>query len=79
MKQDYSKSVSMQCSTCGETSFEFEDENTPVRCVSCDRVFTREELIRENGAQVDSEVEGMKSEIVADIRKDLKKMFKKFK
>lgn len=79
MKQDYSQSVSMQCSTCGGGDFEFEDDNSPVRCVGCDRIYAREELIRENGARIDSEVEGMKAEIAADIRQDFKKMFKNFK
>lgn len=79
MKDDYSRSVSMQCSTCGGTDFEFEDESSPVRCAGCDRVFTHEELIRENGARIESEVEDVKAQIVADIRKDFSKMFKKFK
>jgi ribosomal protein S27E len=61
MKQDYSQSVSMQCSTCGKSDFEFEGDNSPVRCVGCGRIYTREELIHENGAQIDSEVEGMKT------------------
>lgn len=79
MKQDYSKSVSMHCSTCGGTDFKFEEENSPVRCVGCGRIFAREELVRENGAQIESEVEGMKAQIVADMRQDISKMLKKFK
>jgi hypothetical protein len=79
MKQDYSQSVSMQCSTCGGSDFEFEDDNSPVRCVRCDRIYTREELTHENGARIDSEVEGMKAEIVADIRQDFSKIFKNLK
>jgi uncharacterized Zn finger protein (UPF0148 family) len=79
MKQDYSQSVSMQCSTCGGGKFEFEDDNSPVRCVGCDRIYTREELTRENGARVDSEFDGMKAEIVADITQDFRKMFKNSK
>ena len=79
MKNDYSRSVSMQCSTCGGADFEFEDESSPVRCVGCDRIFMREELVRENGARIESEVEDVKAQLVADIRKDFSKIFKKFK
>lgn len=79
MKSDYSRSVSMQCSTCGGTDFEVEDESGPVRCVGCDRIFMREELLRENGARIESEVEDVKAQLVADIRKDFSKIFKKFK
>lgn len=79
MKSDYSRTVSMQCSTCGGADFEFEDEDSPVRCVGCDRIFMREELVRENGARIESEVEDVKAQLVADIRKDFSKIFKKFK
>ena len=79
MKSDYSRIVSMQCSTCGGTDFEIENECSPVRCVGCDRVFVREELVCENGARIESEVEDVKAQLVADIRKDFSKIFKKLK
>lgn len=79
MKRDYSRSISLQCSTCGGTAFEFEDEHSETRCIGCDRVFTREELIRENNARIENEVEDVKSQLIADVRSDFKKMFKKFK
>ena len=69
----------MQCSTCGGTDFEIEDDGSPVRCVGCDRIFMRDELVRENGARIESEVEDVKALLVADIRKDFSKIFKKFK
>lgn len=69
MDDDYSRSIRMHCSTCGSTDFEFEDEAGPIRCTSCDRVFTREELIRENGEVIEAEVDEMKSEIVRDMER----------
>lgn len=73
----YSRSISMRCSTCGGKDFEFdaEIENGPIRCVACDRVFTREELIRENGALIDEHVDEVKSEIVDDLRSSFRKAF----
>ena len=79
MKNDYFRSVSMQCSTCGSTDFEFEDSDDLARCTGCDRSFDRQELIRENGERIDSHVDEMKSAIISDARKDLRKMFKKFR
>lgn len=80
MKDNYSRSVSMQCSTCGGTQFEFDEDGGPIRCTGCDRVYaTKDELIAENGARIEGEVEGMKSDILGDVKKDLSKMFKKFK
>lgn len=79
MKPDYSHSISMQCSTCGGEAFEFEGDEGPVRCVGCDRTYTREDLMRENGARIDTDIADMKAEIFSDMRKDVSKMFKKFK
>lgn len=79
MKKDYSRSVSMQCSTCGGTQFEFGEDDGRIRCTGCDRVYAKDELIAENGARIDSQVEEMGSEVFKDVAKDLSKMFKKFK
>lgn len=77
MNSDYSRSVAMQCATCGGTNFEYEDENSPVRCVGCDRILSRDELIKENDPRVDQEIENIKTEFISDIKKDFKKLFKK--
>ena len=69
----------MLCSTCGGTDFDFDGENGPVSCVGCDRIFSRDELLRDNGARIEAEVEDVKAQLVADIRKDFSKIFKKFK
>lgn len=79
MKKDYSQSVSMICPTCGGTDFSFEQDDSPVRCIGCDRVLTRDELIRENGFQIDYAVDDMKKEIMTDVTRDLHEIFKKFK
>lgn len=79
MEKDYSQSVSMMCSTCGSRDFSFDDENGPVSCAECGRVFSREELVRENGALVDAAVDDMKEQILKDTTKTLRNMLKKFK
>lgn len=76
--KDHSRSVSMRCSTCGGEQFEYDNEveDGPVRCVGCDRVFTREELIRENGEHIEANVDEVKQEIVSDLRATLRNAFK---
>ncbi len=75
MPDEFSRSISFQCSTCGGTQFAFEDKAGPFRCVGCDRTFAREELMNENGRRVGDEVEAMKGEIVRDLRDQLSKAF----
>lgn len=72
----FSRRVSMQCSTCGGTQFEFEDDAGPFRCVGCDRTFAREELMRENGGRIEGEVDAMKDDVVRYARDQLRKAFK---
>ena len=73
----FSRSVSMICSTCGGKDFEFdaEVENGPIRCVACDRIFTKDELIQENGALIDEHVEEVKGEIIDDLKASFRKAF----
>jgi hypothetical protein len=69
------RSVSMQCSTCGGTPFEHEAATGPFRCVGCDRTFEREELLRENGRLIDSEVAEMTTDVAKYARDELRKAF----
>lgn len=66
----YSKSITMVCSTCGSGDFEHEDEDGSYRCVSCDRVFTREELMRENSHIIDASVDQTGAEMLKDAAKE---------
>lgn len=75
--EKYSRSIKLLCSTCGNGDFEFEDEAGPLRCTSCDRVFTRDELIRENGEIIESEMDEVKAEILGDVKKELSDSLRK--
>jgi uncharacterized Zn finger protein (UPF0148 family) len=74
----HSRSLSMICSTCGGSQFEHdpEDADGPARCAGCDRVFGREELIRENQARIDETVDEVKAEIVRDLHQTFRDAFK---
>ncbi|QAY75146.1 hypothetical protein [Sphingosinicella sp. BN140058] len=77
--EKYSRSIKLLCPTCGHGTFEYdkEVEDGPICCNSCERVFTRAELIQENGEIIDSEVSEVKAEIVADITKDFRNSMRK--
>lgn len=70
--EKYTRSVAMICPTCGNREFEFGEEGDPIRCMSCDREFTREELIEENGEVIDAELHEMKDQILGDVTKELR-------
>ncbi|WAC22928.1 ECs_2282 family putative zinc-binding protein [Blastomonas sp. SL216] len=79
MKDNYDRSITYQCPTCGGESFEHDDGDPEVRCVRCDRVMTKDELREANGARIEAEVDALKAEVLKDVKADFSKMFKKWK
>ncbi len=81
MKDDkYSRSVRLLCPTCGADQFEYDDEDEgTVKCTSCEREMTRDELTRENEENIQVNVDELKSEIKKDFEKSIKDIFKKSK
>ncbi|XHS01449.1 hypothetical protein ACFB49_30540 [Sphingomonas sp. DBB INV C78] len=39
-----------------------------MRCVSCDRRLSREELIRENGEVIETEIDDLKAAVLKDVK-----------
>ena len=82
MRNDkYQRNVSMLCPTCGCSSYEYEQgvEETIeiVKCVSCGRELTKDELISENSENINDHVSEMAKEIKADIAKEFKASLKR--
>ena len=48
-----------------------------ITCTSCDREFSRDELIRENTENIEENVSEIKEEITRDITDELRKTLKK--
>lgn len=74
------KSVKLLCPVCGNTMFEdlnendlLDDECLRYKCVNCNRVFTKRELLDENKELMDSAIEEMKDDAIKEIMKELKK------
>lgn len=78
--------INMLCSVCGNDQFSTVDESidgmlnapdeTEVKCSDCGRVTTKEQLIEENSHVIDANMGDFKDEIMKQLQKDFKKMFK---
>lgn len=79
MKNNYNKSISLRCATCGDSSsFEFNEEKTWVKCTKCDREYNGgyDELVELNQSDINEQINNMKEEVTRDLKADLNKMFK---
>lgn len=54
-------------------------ETNCFQCSDCRRIFTKEELLNENQARIDNEVEQITDDITKQLDKEIKKMLRKFK
>lgn len=74
----YDRSIVLNCPTCGNTDFETSeyDNNPLVKCVSCNREMTKDDLINENGENIDFNVEEVADEVLGDLSQMFKSAFK---
>ena len=72
----YNRNVAMLCPTCGCSQFEYEkavDETIElVKCASCGRSLTKDELLSENRENIDEHFKEIADEAKKDIAKELK-------
>lgn len=83
------KKINLICPICGNDQFssldvpmeELKDglETNRVQCSDCSSIFTKEELLNENQARIDNEVEQITDDITKQLDKEIKKMLRKFK
>lgn len=78
MKDSYKKSVTLNCITCGDTDFEYNDDKTWIKCNRCEREYTGgyNELVELNQEHINSEVKNLTEEVTKDIQEDFNKMLK---
>jgi uncharacterized Zn finger protein (UPF0148 family) len=73
----YDRKITLLCPTCGNNQLEIQNDNQDmIRCPSCDRTMTKEEIINENGELIDINVEEVKQEIVQDLKDTIKNSLK---
>lgn len=75
---NFDRSVEMICSTCAGIQFLHDPENleAPMQCVGCDRIYTRDELLRENGERTELALDEMKGELADYARKRFREAFR---
>lgn len=73
---NYQRTLEILCPTCGSTQFENsgdESEAALLKCASCGREISRDELIRENGENIDAHAKEMGQQALDEAAKQLKK------
>jgi len=77
----YNRQVGLVCPTCGcdqfETRDDIEESMAIVKCISCDREFTKGELIRENSENIDEHISEIGRQATKDAAEELKKSLKR--
>lgn len=83
--KDYNRTIKMICPLCGNDQFSTLDhvdnllnasDDTKIQCADCKKVFTKAQLLEENQYIVDENIEEVKNEVIKDLEKQFKKMFK---
>lgn len=73
----YDRAISLMCPTCGHKEFAYDESGDgPMRCTGCDREFSRDELIAENGEAISGEIEDLKAEVLKDMRNEMRDTLK---
>lgn len=75
----YNKSISLLCATCGCADFSYDTDSDagPITCMACGRVFTKDELIRDNSEIIEQHTNEIKNQISKDLSEHLRKSMKK--
>lgn len=81
-----SRNVTLYCPICGNDQFscvevELDDlsnapDDTKMQCADCKHILTKAELIEANQDVINANIEEVKEELLKDLNKKLKKMFK---
>ncbi len=78
MKDSYNKNIQLQCTACGDSQFEFNDDKSWVKCVRCGKEYLGgyDELVELNQNVIIQELDEAKKEILKDAQKDINEMFR---
>lgn len=77
MKNNYTNKVEMMCPSCKGKMFEYnaEEKNSKITCKSCNKQFTKEELLKNNHRNIENNFKKLGEEAMKDFANDFKKMF----
>lgn len=77
----YDIEITLLCPECGSSSFKYDRETTDstsiVKCASCGRECSREQLIQDNKPQIEKRATQSGNEAVKDFAKEMRKSLEK--
>lgn len=84
--KDMDMEIILKCNVCGNDQFSATNERvddirnapeeTEIKCSDCGQVLTKQQLIEENSGIIDANYNDFKKDIIKNVRKDFKKIFK---
>jgi uncharacterized Zn finger protein len=84
--KDMERNIEMKCYICGNDQFSSVGENVEdlmsapdvmeIKCSDCGRVVTKEQLIDENSEIINANIEDFKDDVMKQVHKEFKKIFK---
>ena len=84
--KDYKRTITLLCPLCGNDQFESLDveegeeldapDTIRFKCSDCKSIFTKAELIENNNESIESSIDEVKEEVIKDLEKKLKELFK---
>ena len=83
--KDYNRNIAMLCPICGNDQFSTIDnvedlqeapDETRIQCSDCKKILTKAELLESNQHIIDANIEEVEKDLMKNIEKKLKKMFK---
>lgn len=69
----YNRAIPLNCPTCGATEFAHTGESQLVKCASCGREMTKDELRHENSENIQEHANEIAKQASADLGDELKK------
>ena len=79
--RDHERTIPLACPTCAGENFSFnEEEDVATRsnkCADCGMEYTYEEIRMANSARIDAAVDEIKDDVMREVRKTWKKMFRR--
>ncbi|MDO6812080.1 hypothetical protein [Tenacibaculum soleae] len=78
MKENYNKSVKLECITCGDSDFEYNDDKSWIKCNRCEKEYNGEynELVELNQENISQEIEKTKKEVQIDLQQKMNNILK---
>lgn len=78
MKKNYEMKVKLRCNTCGDTTFEYNEDKTWAKCIKCGREYPHgyDELVELNQSSINSKKDEMTNEVLNDLKEVLTKRLK---